>query len=535
MKKIMIVDDEILVRVGIKSIVEWEKYGYQVVGEAADGKEALAMMEKSPPDIVLTDLVMSPMDGFELIEQCKTRFPRVRFVVLSSYNDMDNVKRAMKLGAMDYVFKLQVTAESLISLLDQVSGEMEKEQPAPQESGAVSRKNVPAVRQRLMQTIVEKSYLNQEDVFRELSQLQQNASLKKPFCLLLMSIDDFEIKEFSEVIQEAQLLKFSMANILEEVLGQGFVSDVYGAAGGDLIAVLQQDRSEEAMLGDAEKAFEQASEYIRRYLDISISGAVSGVCASIGQIPGETRSMRLCLQQRIYRGEACFFTACGGTGRTRTFKVSPEGLARDMDRAVSKKGDELIGYLDRFFKTAQMLESVQDNDVRESYFELYHALNHCASGYGIDVNQLTDEDGSRLHYVILKADTMTTIRTSFLAVAHRFLELLRSGKRPLVRRDILEAQKYIRNNLSEHLTVSGVAEMLNMNSSYFSHLFKKQAGKSFVDYVNEARIKKAKELFATTDYRIYEIATMVGIDSPNYFSALFKKITGKNPNDYRQR
>lgn len=93
MKKIMIVDDEMLVRVGIKSIADWGKYGYQVVAEASDGQEALELMEKNQPDIVLTDLVMSPVDGFELIERSKTRFPHVRFVVLSSYNDMDNVKK----------------------------------------------------------------------------------------------------------------------------------------------------------------------------------------------------------------------------------------------------------------------------------------------------------------------------------------------------------------------------------------------------------------------------------------------------------
>jgi two-component system response regulator YesN len=127
------------------------------------------------------------------------------------------------------------------------------------------------------------------------------------------------------------------------------------------------------------------------------------------------------------------------------------------------------------------------------------------------------------------------IRSGFLAAASRFAESLGPSKKQSARKDILMAKDFVRNNLSEHLTVATVSEFLNMNASYFSHLFKKETGKSFIDYVNETRINKAKELLATTDYRVYEISAMVGIDSPNYFSILFKKITGKSPNDIRSR
>lgn len=535
MKKIMIVDDEILVRVGIKSIADWEKYGYQVVGEAANGKEALAQIEKKQPDIVLTDLIMSPVDGFELIRCCKARFPRIRLVVLSSYNDMDNVKKAMKLGAVDYVFKLRVTEQSLISMLDEVSREMDESgPPSPAANDELDQKNIPAVKQRLMQAIVDKSYLDPKDILREMGQLHLNVSLEGAFILLIVSIDDFELNVFSEVIQEVQLLKFSVTNILEEVLRRSFVCDVYEMDRGNLLAVLRQDRPEAALRKEVQNAFDQACEYMVRYLNVSISGAMSGVCRSLADIPEQMRALSVGLSQRIFRGKSFFYPPKEKAGHAGTLKVSEAGIARDINLAISKNDDELIRYLNCFFKTVQTLENAEENDIRESYFAVYHELNRCASGYGIDINKLSDDQGSRLHYVILKADTMTIVRDSFLTVARRFLELLRSEKKQLVRQDILKAQKYIRNNLSEHLTVTGVAEMLNMNSSYFSHLFKKQTGRSFVDYVNDSRIEKAKVLCATTDYRIYEIAAMVGIDSPNYFSELFKKIAGKNPSDYRQ-
>lgn len=106
MKKMLVVDDEYLVRVGIRSFLDWEQHGYTIVGEAADGGSALQKIEQYHPDIVLTDLKMEGMDGFALIAASKKRWPGLQFVVLSSLDDGENVKTAMKLGASDYIFKL---------------------------------------------------------------------------------------------------------------------------------------------------------------------------------------------------------------------------------------------------------------------------------------------------------------------------------------------------------------------------------------------------------------------------------------------
>ena len=115
MKKLMIVDDEFLVRLGIASLMTWENYGYTIAAEASNGKEALEKIEGDHPDIVLTDLMMSPGDGFELIETCLKKYPEMKFIVLSNYNDFDNVRKAMKLGASDYVFKLTCKFGAIVS------------------------------------------------------------------------------------------------------------------------------------------------------------------------------------------------------------------------------------------------------------------------------------------------------------------------------------------------------------------------------------------------------------------------------------
>ena len=531
----MIVDDELLVRIGIKSIVEWDKHGYQMVAEASNGQEALELIEKYRPDIIMTDLVMSPVDGFELIQECQERFPKVKFIVLSSYNDMDNVKKAMKLGAMDYVFKLKITADSILSTLAEVSKEIDSSEKPSATGQPLNVKNIPAIKSRFLHTIIDKSYISRKDVEKQIRELELKVDLSKSYLMFYLSIDDFAVKVLEGEIQGEQLLKYSMANIVEEVLAKSFTCDVYDYAEGNLIAILQNDRDDAGMLTEVQNVFAKIQEYMKRYLAITASAALSHSYFDLANVSTAYSEARDGVKNRIYKG-CSYLDIPGQSGQPKkVLKISPEGINRDMEKKIDASGEKLIQYFNHFFDAVSALDNVEESEVRKSYFEMYHSLSDNARNYGVNIAALTDEHGLSLYDVILKSDTSTLTRSAFHATVTRFAESLSPSKRQSARKDIIMAKEFVRNNLSERLSVAQVSEFLNMNASYFSHLFKKETGKSFIDYVNETRINKAKELLATTDYRIYEISAMVGIDSPNYFSILFKKITGKSPNDIRSR
>lgn len=214
-------------------------------------------------------------------------------------------------------------------------------------------------------------------------------------------------------------------------------------------------------------------------------------------------------------------------------KIPYEGLIYDIKKIFDNESNKIYDYMELIFNKIISLGNVNEIDIRESCMELYYGLSKNANRYSIHMSKIYDSHGINLYQVILKADTLTRIKESFYTVVKELMVYLEKEKRQVPRNNIQVAKRYIRNNLQEELSVTTVSEILGMNRSYFSHLFKKETGINFVDYVNVARIKKAKELLITTDYRIYEIAKMVGIESPNYFSILFKKIMGKSPNDIR--
>ena len=111
MYKVLIVDDEILARAGIKALIDWEKYGFSVIGEASNGQIAFEKIKEMKPDIVITDIKMPVMNGIDLIRATKKISQEISFIVLSAYNDFEYVKEAMKEGAKDYILKIQMEPE----------------------------------------------------------------------------------------------------------------------------------------------------------------------------------------------------------------------------------------------------------------------------------------------------------------------------------------------------------------------------------------------------------------------------------------
>lgn len=293
MKKVMVVDDEIMVRMGMRSIVDWGALGYHLVGDASNGKEALEKIEKYQPDIVFTDLVMEPMDGLELIAACRERGYSAEFVVLSSYNDFENVKQAMKLGAVDYVFKLTVTGEELKKVLD----DLQSLHPARSMAGAeVERmfyKSIPAIKTRLLRNIVENSYLSEEEMLKELAAIGVALDLVNPLAVLYIGLDDPGPSRPERALPEAHLLRYSVENIITEVLRHRFAAEGFANLDRDLVFFITAAAGPDGSVafpdpGLVAEQFALVLEYVRRYFGLGVTGL-------LGEAGGGLQSIAACV------------------------------------------------------------------------------------------------------------------------------------------------------------------------------------------------------------------------------------------------
>ena len=280
MKKLLVVDDEFIARVGIRSIVNWEEYGYTVVADASSGEEALEKISIHHPDIVLADLMMEKMNGFELISRCAKEYPEIYFIVLSSHNSFEDVRKAMKLGARDYLFKPTLNRDELLKVLGEVS---DCEEPARGVQDhvvldKVIRENLQVIRFNLLRKWVSQNNLD-HDLLTQFRTLAPKIDLETPFVILYISIDEFG-KQY--IHRDTQFLKSSVENTINQILNQE-QAEVFNYEKGDMAIFINLSVNNEN-LTRPEELFFKIREYCRRYLGLDVSGTISPV-ATVLRVP----------------------------------------------------------------------------------------------------------------------------------------------------------------------------------------------------------------------------------------------------------
>lgn len=527
MKKIMIVDDELLVRIGVKSIVSWEKHGYLLIGEAGSGNEALDKIRAERPDIVLTDLVMEDGDGFQLMKACAEEFPWIRFVILSGYDDLEHVKKAMKLGAVDYIFKLTLNPQQIIEVLDGI--DLGSSNSSKKEGQALFYKNREAVKNSLFKKAASSQFRLTEELMEQLKRLPLTVDMDKEYNILYLSIDNYCLYEKNgDKRLESDLLKYAAENIAQEVIAEKYPCEIFDFVKGDMAAVIQ---SEWRSLGarEAEELFGKINSQLKRYLNISVSGSAELNTSGIQYLPEQIANLQNRILERFLSGQAGF-----GKQSFLGIQDQPESVSDQMkelreallnnDSMQAMNSLEAIGGICRKDKLNPEL-------CRIIYFDVLGELKRDMHLRQF-VHTFWDKNGYGLYDGIMKYDFLSNIQEAFTDFLKSQGSL--AENRTKYRREILEVKAYVRQNISGPLTVPNAARRVCMSDNYFSHVFKKETGISFIDYVNQERIEKAKELLLSTDDKIYEIAERVGISSANYFGILFRRMTGKSPNEFRE-
>ncbi len=533
MKRVMIVDDEVLVRLGIQSLIKWENHGYQIVCDASDGEEALQKIRQYQPDIVLTDLKMSPVDGFELISECREKYPHIQFIVLSSYNDFDNVRNAMKMGAFDYVFKLTVKPEELLKIMDEAtySG---KGTEAVQETSVLAERNLEVIKRGLFKRI-----LNSETFLKkyleELMRLPLSVNFDHPFHILSITIDDFKVVRKKGDFMDLELLIFTMENILSELFSRHHRAEVfqYGEYDFAVAVNLEENLDHKNFFAAMEKEFGIFSSCARQYYGLEVSGALSRVCTGIKGLKDAIAQNRDTLNLRFF----------SEPGKLHPYERSiredaalPPEFHSSVLETLAAEHDffGMKNFLEELFKFLKEKNRWEPEEIRYLLRKTYGTMAASFARSRADIDLFLDKNGINMEAAINDYTYLEKIRQSVLELVEQYKKEYESNSGRILRKEVAEAKSFVRSHMKEEMQVADIAGMVNMSSSYFSHVFKKEEGISFVEYVYRVRMEHARYLLESSDMKINEIADEVGIFNPNYFSTQFKKSVGQSPLEYRQ-
>lgn len=528
MYRLMLVEDEEIVRNGMLQYVDFKALGFEVVAVCENGRQAYERFEIVSPDIVLTDICMAEMSGFEFIEKVYTEQLSTKFVIISGYDDFDYMKKALKYHVMDYILK-PITPRKLKETLIHIKGELDKTRVKMIEDANIKFE---ANRAELLER---EAFLNKiVNVRLQYSEVTEQA---KNFGLDLSLGDGtafqaavFDVADRAAIMREFDfdrddLLPFIMQNIIEEI-SAGFMQNIVFKDNLERIIVLIREKKQ-LISAFTKQLAKSAQDAIQKYIGFH------AICRSGGMVENPSDIMDSFRQandlfQVITQDAYLSYDHYLKRTQEKSFQVSAyfDGLLQ----AINAQNYETVSQvIDGMFEDAASCY-LKRNDLIVSIKNIVSFVNQQLQ----DVNLRLKDDYSESRgggggLLRIKSEFKEDILNLFTTA-----ESARSGgsQKNLQMKRALE---YINDNFNNYdLSFSDVSKEINMSASYFTLLFKQTVGTTFTKYLNSVRLANAQKLLKFSDKNINQIAETVGYINVNYFVSIFKKTYGVTPNTFRK-
>ncbi|NBD23877.1 response regulator [Paenibacillus glycinis] len=531
MYKLVIVDDEVLVREAIKRQMNWAELGYDCVGACEDGIEALAFMAREHADVVLTDIGMPFMDGLELARELSERHPAAKVVILTGYDDFDYAQRAVKLQAVDYILK-PVTPDELGGILLKLRAQMDEERSKARDYEELKRQlaeNMPLLKERFLERMMTARMPEKEK--REGWQYFGTAWKGDALIELAMDVDEFNWAR-PVTVSDQQLIRFAVFNVAQEIVGGRDGTAVFRDRENRVLALLSGDDPEE-LEERALSTAEAIHRAVTAILPAKVSIGVGCPCGMLGDVQAAHRTALSALEYRFVIGSGTIIRLSDLERRKRP--GMPPVIAWESELITRLKTgtvDEMEDWVDGLF--ADIREQLLPIPVCRMYLQrIVLTLMHAFYELDQSATQLTETaDGP-----VQELEALGSLDETHLwmrRLCRKAVTAIRGMRENQSVSQVAKAVEYVKRQFHDpELSLISTCKHIAMSPSYFSALFKQHTGKTFIEFVTHERMERAKELLGLTAMKSYEIAYEVGYSDPHYFSGAFKKHAGDTPTDYR--
>lgn len=534
MYKVLIIDDESIIRKGIKNIVNWKQLDCEVCADACDGIEGIELIKKYLPEVIITDIRMPGQDGLEMISQAKGIVPNSKIIILTGYRDFDYVQEAIKCGAFDYLLKpskieelTSVLAKAVKELNDQKTRHMEIER-----FRLLFEQNIPVLREKLLYDIIYGLNTSENEITEKMELF--DISIEN-FVLVVME-NDYDDKSNSS-LYDKHLYQFGIVKSFEEIFAENYEVLSIMLNSNRVGFIIQ--KSDNLPL-DIEKVSEKCAylqEVINNGFGFTVTIAVSSNGREAMELPDKLKECLGSLEYKSYMGNNSiiqysdlnsFFRYEDYSTLDKYQKQLIESIKSGNEAGVKENTKYIADYLTN--------NNININYMRNFYYTTLSSINNIrisVSSADMDKKYSEGEDIASLIKLIEKSDKAEELNSLLGDVSIKIASKVNNFNNKSIKLIMRKAIDYIQDHYNEQVTLNEVAENIYVSTFYISRMFKKELGKSFVDYLNDVRIDKAKELLKDVKYKTYEVAEKVGISDPHYFSKLFKKYSGMTPSEFR--
>lgn len=533
MLKVFLVEDEVVMREGIKNNIPWEEEGFRFVGEASDGELAYPLIQKTRPDILITDIKMPFMDGLELSRLVKQEMPDVKILVLSGYDEFEYAKEGISIGITDYLVK-PISGNQLLEAVKKVGRQVEEEQQQRRFLATFEQErleNTQLARQKFFRSLVSGtrpvSELLKEGrkIGLELAANRYNILLFQIFASDGGEGYDEEENRATKAIEE---MTEEMAEVLMIELGlEGW-------------AFLLKETGEKELLKVQKDFLQKLEKTLRSYETVEYFGGLGRPAMRLSELGRCFEEANRAFAYRYLKKRNQVIDSSKELKEAAKEDICLDDLdMRHLDRRVAesflKTGlkSQIPHFLDEYLK------SLGEKNIQSILFrqyvtiDLYFAAVGQVQQMGFEAGDLIERCGDFQNMTSIFS-TVEKTKGYLIRVLEAALELREAVSRQKYSSLLKDAKAFIRENYdNEEISLNMTAASVNLSPNHFSTIFSQETGQTFIEYLTAVRMEKARELLRGTSMKTAEIAFAVGYKDPHYFSYLFKKTQECTPREFR--
>lgn len=518
MYKVVIADDEQMIREGLKLLIDWKSLNLVLVGEAEDGLSALRLVERHKPHILVTDVKMPGMSGLEVIRKINESGMDIRNIIISGYDDFLYVKEALRYGVADYILK-PVREDDLVSILKEVVSNIENRIKIDLDNSESTN----LIRSNLLNRLIGSCVTRVE--FLEKTKFLKLDISDKPYSVMIAEIDGNRLLSNAELEYKLNVI----SRICEDIFQNFEYTMAFHDKSNRLVIIINDDEIGQHYL---KLVAEEIRDRVRKLFDFTVSIGIGGKAQNIMMVDKSYNEAVNALQQKYLKGGNSVnliqednnpSTAYRDIADTGRIEMSVNQLNfENAEKEIYLFFDELLG------KTSNIAY------IRKVCIDLLLLMMSIMKEHnGRNEDLLEDEE--LVFDRVSSAETIEDARNALVDFAKKLVNYLSGIKSDVSNKVVNEIIDYVKSAYNKNITLKSVAQRFYMNPAYLGRIFKDETGEFFSDFVNRIRIHEAGKLMLDSDMKIYEIAEKCGYKDINYFRDLFKKITGINPMEFKKK
>lgn len=526
--KVILVDDEAEVIDIMEAKIRWSELGFEVVGSAKNGVKALELVEKLQPDVVLTDIRMPYMDGLELSRKLNQDYPNIYIILCTGFDEFEYAKEAVHLDIKEYLLK-PISAAELSESLMRLKENLDKEREEKLNVRKLEnyfQESLPALQSNLFISLME-GRVSEEDYARFSAAYQVN--MKGPlFCCIVFHTSENHVPEGMNPL----LLSMSVEREISQRLVEKWHCKEFLYLGNTVL--IMEMGSEEQMVPITDEC-DRFCRWVYRVMGAVVTAGIGTVCDNLFNINLSYEGAREAVSYRVLYGTQRAINIREIVPKEQaTLSQLEEGRMHDLFRAIR------VGNPEKIEEAVQKeIQKMHKHTVTIGQYHLA-AMETVSNFYKFCANNSLDfnEIAGNVPNLYEKVPQMdeSSLTSWMNEMARMISEELKTARNSTSHRLVTEAQLLVREKyMDASISLDVVCSILGVSNSYFSSVFKKETGKSFISYLTDYRMDIAEELILSGETKSYKVAEKVGYLDANYFSYVFKKRFGVSPSKYRAR